>query len=50
MEPFALFHIARKLGKKAAMLLSVSNSLVTNEELSSEEREQEMTQDDIAST
>ena len=44
MESFALFHIARKLGKKAATLLSVSNSLVTNEELSSEEREQEMTQ------
>lgn len=44
MESFALFHIARKLDKKAATLLSVSNSLVTNEELSSEEREQEMTQ------
>lgn len=44
MESFALFHVARKLEKKAATLLSVSNSIVTGEELSSEEREREMTQ------
>ena len=39
MESFALFHNASILGKKAACLLTVSNSFVTNEETTSEERQ-----------
>lgn len=39
MESFALFHNASVLGKKAACLLTVSNSFVTNSETTSEERE-----------
>ncbi len=39
MEGFALFHNASVLGKKAACLLTVSNSFVTNEETTSEERQ-----------
>ena len=39
MESFALFHNANVLGKKAACLLTVSDSLVTHEETTSEERQ-----------
>ena len=39
MESFALFHIAEKLGKKAACMLTISDSLVTGEELTSAERQ-----------
>lgn len=39
MESFALFHNANVCNKKAACLLTISNSLVTNEETSSEERQ-----------
>lgn len=39
MESFALFHNANVLNKKAACLLTISDSLVTNEETSSEERQ-----------
>ena len=39
MESFALFHNANVLGKKAACLLTVSDSLVTKQETTSEERE-----------
>lgn len=39
MESFALFHNANVLNKKAACLLTVSNSLITNEETTSEERQ-----------
>lgn len=39
MESFALFHNANLLGKKAACLLTVSDSLVTHEATSSYERQ-----------
>lgn len=39
MESFALFHNAKVLNKKAACLLTVSDSLCTNEHLSAEERQ-----------
>lgn len=39
MESFALFANAKKLGKKAACLLTVSDSLVTSEVTTSKERE-----------
>lgn len=39
MEAFALFANAKALGKKAACLLTVSDSLVTHEVTSSEERQ-----------
>ncbi len=39
MESFALFHNARVLGKQAACLLTISDSLVTGEKLPSEERQ-----------
>lgn len=39
MESFALFHSANVLEKKAACLLTVSDSIITKEELSSNERE-----------
>ena len=39
MESFALFHNAHVCNKKAACLLTISNSLVTNEETTSEERQ-----------
>lgn len=39
MESFALFHTANIFNKKAACLLTVSDSLETNEVTSSEERE-----------
>lgn len=38
MESFALFHNAAQLGKKAACLLTISDSLVTGEELDAEAR------------
>jgi purine-nucleoside phosphorylase len=39
MESYALFHYAHFLGKKAACLLTVSDSLVTGEELPSIDRQ-----------
>ena len=39
MESFALFHNAKVLNKKAACLLTVSDSLCTNEHLSADERQ-----------
>lgn len=39
MESFALFHNANVLGKKAACLLTVSDSLVTHEVTTAEERQ-----------
>lgn len=39
MESFSLFINAHKLNKKASCILTISNSLVTGEELSSKERE-----------
>ena len=39
MESFALFHNAKVLGKKAACLLTVSDSLVTHQETTAEERQ-----------
>jgi purine-nucleoside phosphorylase len=43
MESFALFHNARVLGKEAACLLTISDSLVTREETTAEEREKAFT-------
>lgn len=42
MESFALFHLAKLLNKKAACILTVSNSFVTGMETSSEEREKSL--------
>lgn len=39
MESFALFHNAKILNKKAACILTISDSFVTKEELTSEERQ-----------
>ncbi|MGY6171963.1 purine-nucleoside phosphorylase [Candidatus Mycoplasma pogonae] len=39
MESFGLFANAKKTGKKAACLLTISDNLITHEETSSEERE-----------
>ncbi len=39
MESFALFHNAKITGKKAACLLTVSDSLITNEVTTAEERQ-----------
>lgn len=39
MESFALFNNARILGKNAATILTISNSLVTGEEMTNEERQ-----------
>lgn len=39
MESFALFHNARILGKRAACLLTISDSLVTHQATSAEERQ-----------
>ncbi len=44
MESFALFHNANILNKKAACLLTISNSFITNEETTSEEREKSFNQ------
>lgn len=43
MESFALFHNAKVLGKKAACLLTISDSLVTHEETTAEERQNAFT-------
>lgn len=43
MESFALFHNAKILNKRAACILTISNSFVTNEETTSEEREKKFT-------
>ena len=43
MESFALFHNASVLGKKAGCLLTISDSLVTHEETTSEQREKAFT-------
>ena len=39
MESFALFHNAKVLNKKAACILTISDSLVTQEETTPEERQ-----------
>lgn len=39
MESFALFHNANKLNKKAACILTISDNLVTNDKLSSIDRQ-----------
>ncbi|MBP0724870.1 purine-nucleoside phosphorylase [Bacillus sp. RG28] len=39
MESFALFHNAKVLGKNAACVLTISDSLVTHEEISAEARQ-----------
>ena len=39
MESFALFYNARKLNKKAACLLTISDNLITKKETTSEERQ-----------
>jgi purine-nucleoside phosphorylase len=44
MESFALFANAKVLGKKAACILTVSDSLVTHEVTTSEERQNAFTQ------
>ena len=44
MESFALFHNANILNKNASCLLTVSNSFVTGEETTSEEREKSFNQ------
>ena len=43
MESFALFLNARKLGKEAACILTVSDNLITKEETTSEERQNSFT-------
>ncbi|MDP3130457.1 MAG: purine-nucleoside phosphorylase [Bacillota bacterium] len=43
MESFALFHNARVLKKQAGCLLTISDSLVTREETSAEQREKAFT-------
>ena len=42
MESFALFYVAKSLGLEAACLLTVSDSKVTDEKLSSEQREESL--------
>ena len=44
MESFALFHNAKALGKKAACILTVSDSFVSKEETTSEEIEKSLGQ------
>ena len=39
MESFALFHNAKVLGKRAACILTISDSFVSKKELSAKERE-----------
>ena len=43
MESYALFHNASVRGKKAACLLTVSDSFVTHEETTAEERQNSFT-------
>ena len=42
METFALFYVAKMLNKEAACILTVSDSLVTHEEISAIKREQSL--------
>jgi len=42
MESFGLFHVAKTLGKKAACMLTVSDSLITHKETTSEERQNKL--------
>lgn len=42
MESFSLFYIAKSLGKEAATLLTVSDSKISDEKLTSEEREESL--------
>lgn len=44
MEAFALFANAKQLGKKAACLLTISDSFITKEETTSEERQTAFTE------
>ena len=39
MESFALFYNAKKLNKKAACILTISDNLITKEETTAEERQ-----------
>ena len=39
MESFAIFHLAKALGKRAACILTISDSFVNKKELSAEERQ-----------
>ena len=43
MESFALFHIARSLKKNAACLLTISDSFVTRQEISAQDRQNSFT-------
>ena len=43
MESFALFHNASVLGKKAACLLTISDSFVSNEVTTAQERQTSFT-------
>ena len=43
MESFALFHNAKVLGKKAACLLTISDSFVSEEITTAEERQTSFT-------
>ncbi len=43
METFALFHNAAKANKKSAAIVTISDSLVTNEKTTSEERQNSFT-------
>ena len=42
MESFGLFHVAKVLGKKAACMLTVSDSIVSHKETTSEERQNKL--------
>lgn len=42
MESFALFYIANKLNKNASSILTVSDNLITQEKLTSDEREKNL--------
>lgn len=42
METYALLYNAKKFHKKASSILTISNNLITNEEMSSEERERRL--------
>jgi purine-nucleoside phosphorylase len=44
MESFALFHNANMLGKRAACLLTISDSFVSHVELTAEERQNSFTE------
>ena len=44
MESFALFHNANMLGKRAACLLTISDSFVSHVELTAEQRQNSFTE------